>query len=763
MSQSADEAVFSRACELVNHVGTHFSVGIERTIRLLPADVIDHITGNPLPAGVRAVAYHSDNRLTNTGDDTWTAQGGMLSIWLLGMYKPSPATTVVIPIKVGPTDARGPRVNDAYFGEVPAAYLRVEDDVVFFKGDGTRRGKIGISPQRSKGLVGSYDAAGHVLTLIDYNVPEQYFGYVNSMWELQKEPFRGDVINAYNDGSPARAAAPRSVLRTRNLFPRCSPQDGRNATPPPTHGSSGRSRRSTGCHCTSDAGRQFGNDQTGAAMMPSCPRRFVAVVPFVLISATMAWATARPNFLFIITDDQSPYTLCAYGNTVCHTPNIDRIANQGMVIYDAHHMGSWSGAVCRPSRTMIMTGQSLWRIPGAPRADSAEAAHARTLEAARHSMPALFNAAGYVTFRTCKQSNSFPPANRLFDVLHEADKRGSSPEDGSAWHGDRAIDFLEQREATRDTTPFLMFLGFSHPHDPRNGTPELLAEYGAVNTATPPTSLRPGLPGLPINYLPAHPFHHGHPGLRDETKVSGVLTDRSEATIRNELGREYACIENIDRQIGQVLDQLQATGELDNTFVFFTSDHGIAVGRHGLVGKQNLYEHTWCVPLLIRGPGIRPGSHASGYVYLMDILPTLCDLADIEIPETLEGLSFRPVLEGTRQRTRDVLYGAYCGGTKPGMRCVKSQQWKLIKYDVMDGAVRETQLFDLKNNPYELLQEHHMPDVIALTGNAPDPQQRNLADDPRYAQQRQELEALLLSEQQHWNDPYRLWDQTPLP
>jgi arylsulfatase A-like enzyme len=485
---------------------------------------------------------------------------------------------------------------------------------------------------------------------------------------------------------------------------------------------------------------------------------------YCCVALATSVAADRPNFLFILTDDQAPHTLGAYGNEVCQTPNIDRLAKEGMLIHDAHHMGSWSGAVCLPSRTMIMTGRTVWRIPdmrGNPPRGSADkkAQRAFAAEVAQTSMPALFNAAGYDTFRTCKRGNTFGPANQLFDVVHDTDKRQGDAEGGSAWHGNHAMDYLDHREATKDTDPFLMFFGFSHPHDPRNGTPELLRKYGAINTKLPPTTLNPKSPPLQSNYLPEHPFHHGHPGLRDETEVQGVLTDRTEKTIRNELGREYACIENIDQQVGRVLGKLEAMGELDNTYVFFTADHGIAVGRHGLAGKQNLYEHTWRVPFLVRGPGIKPGSQASGYLYLLDVLPTMLDLAGIEKPAGIEGLSFRPVLEGKVERVRDVLHGVYCGGTKPGMRSVKTDGWKLIKYDVMDGAVRETQMFNLKENPDEFLEEHHTPEVIAMTSSKPQPYQLNLADDPRHAEKRKELEALLLSEQRRLGDPYRLWDQ----
>jgi arylsulfatase A-like enzyme len=198
---------------------------------------------------------------------------------------------------------------------------------------------------------------------------------------------------------------------------------------------------------------------------------------------------------------------------------------------------------------------------------------------------------------------------------------------------------------------------------------------------------------------------------------------------------------------------------LQNTYIFYTSDHGIAIGRHGLQGKQNLYQPTWRVPLGVKGPGIKPGARAVGNVYLLDLLATFCDLAGVAAPDTNEGLSFKPVLEGRQSTMRDVLYGVHCGGTKPGMRCVKKGDWKLIKYDGNNGAVHETQLFNLARNPDELLQEHHDPKVIALTDHTPAADQINLANDPRYAEQRKEMEALLLAEMRRLHDPWRLWDQ----
>ncbi|MCG8586481.1 MAG: sulfatase-like hydrolase/transferase [Pirellulales bacterium] len=493
----------------------------------------------------------------------------------------------------------------------------------------------------------------------------------------------------------------------------------------------------------------------------------------LLVVASPALAANRPNILFILADDQAPQTLGVYGNDVCQTPNIDRIANEGMLFRNAHHMGSASGAVCRPSRTMIMTGRHVWNLPkgqnqgrkkkkkqkGAAKPVSFDAAaDAPGEDPAQQSMPAIFNRAGYATFRTCKNGNSYPAANKLFAEVHDATKRGSTTESGSAWHADRVLDYLDKRAKGKKEKPFLIYFGLSHPHDARNGPEDLVAKYGADNKG-PGASPNPKAPPLPANWLPAHPFHHGHPGLRDEVRVPGVGERRDEATVRNEIGRDYACIENIDDQVGRVLKKLEAMGELDNTYIFYTADHGIAVGRHGLMGKQNLYEHSWRVPFVVRGPGIKPGSKTDAMIYLSDVLPTFCDLAGIDKPDTIQTKSIAPILKGKTDKHYPHVYGMYAGGTKPGMRAIKTGRYKLIKYDVLDGKVRETQLFDLEKNPHELIKQHHAQAVKSKTGNTPEEHQLNLANDPGHAKIRKELEALLLAEMKRLGDPYRLWDQ----
>ena len=505
---------------------------------------------------------------------------------------------------------------------------------------------------------------------------------------------------------------------------------------------------------------------------PAWPLPFADARAEAKAAAPAAKRVKRPNILYIIVDDQSPFDFRFYNPaSTLHAPVVERLAAEGMVFDAAYHMGSFSGAVCTPSRHMVMCGRSVWHLPiGAnapkrkkgPPSPPAETVHCPPgLE--RFTMAPVFNAVGYDTMRTCKQGNAYEAADALFTVRRDATKRGGTDETGSVWHGDQVMAYLEERARTKDSDPFLIYFGFSHPHDTRDGTPELLARYGATNHADeaslPPAD--PRQPPLPPNWLPGHPFDHGHMDVRDEVSASGVWRNRDERTIRNELGREYACSENIDRQIGRVLEKLEAIGELDDTWIFYTADHGIAIGRHGLQGKQNLYEHTWRVPFIVKGPGVKPGSRAPGNIYLGDTLATLCDICGIAPPATNEGKSFLPVLEGKVQAIRDVLYGVYCGGQKPGMRSVRRGDWKLVKYESPSGGLH-TQLFNLADNPHEFLAEHHDATVARSLPAVPQSHQRNLADDPAHAAKRAEMETLLLAEMRAHDDPFRFSDQ-PAP
>jgi len=498
------------------------------------------------------------------------------------------------------------------------------------------------------------------------------------------------------------------------------------------------------------------------------PMKPFNVLIYIMLTAGMLFVGCggvvpeKPNFLFIVVDDQSPFDFKFYDSTSnLDSPVIDRIAQEGMIFDGARHMGSWSGAVCTPSRHMIMCGRTLWNLPDYDytRPDGT-VNHIFQKSNCTDSLDfqpigAVFGRAGYKTMRTSKGGNFYAAANLHFDVTHEGrGKREGNDENGSAWHANHVLDYLNQREVTKETDPFFIFFGISHPHDTRDGKPELLAKYGAVNhrdtSSLPPSN--PLQPVLPANYLPAHPFDHGNVNIRDEVSVSGVWRRRDEQTIRNELGRENACVENIDIQIGKVLSKLEEMGELDNTYIVYTSDHGIAIGRHGLTGKQNLYEHTWRVPFIVKGPGIAPGKRVEGNIYLLDVLPTFCDLAGVEIPHTVQGISFAPVLKGEKNSIRDVMFGVYSGGAKPGMRCVKKGDWKIIKYDLRmsNGSIMKTQLFNLAENPNEFLPEHQKRGEM----------ETNLANNPKYADKLKEMEALLLEQMEiHGDHFYHQWIQ----
>ena len=208
VSKIKSTAKFKHSCELMNKSGTIFKMGIGRTVTILNKETLETIIKKELSDKIDFVGYQTNNQITNIGEKPWVSETGLPSIWMLGMYNPSPQTTVVIPFLEGNESELGEKVNDTYFCKVPKEYLDVKEDVLFFKGDGTKRSKIGVNPKRTKGVAGSYDTAGRVLTLVTYNKQEAPNGYVNSAWEFQEKPYAGDVLNAYNDGSPESGVPP---------------------------------------------------------------------------------------------------------------------------------------------------------------------------------------------------------------------------------------------------------------------------------------------------------------------------------------------------------------------------------------------------------------------------------------------------------------------------------------------------------------------------------------------------------------------------
>lgn len=203
--QSSTSVTFTRSMRPTNYSGTTFDLRVDRTVRLLSeSDVSDHV-GVEIPEGVSWVGFETVNRVTNTGDEPWRKDDGLPSIWILGMYEPFGTTYVVIPFE---GEAGDQVVNDDYFGKVPADRLEVRDGYVLFKCDGDYRSKIGLGPDYAPSVMGSYNDAERLLTLVQYNKPEDADDYVNSMWEIQDEPYGGDVVNSYNDGAPEPGVPP---------------------------------------------------------------------------------------------------------------------------------------------------------------------------------------------------------------------------------------------------------------------------------------------------------------------------------------------------------------------------------------------------------------------------------------------------------------------------------------------------------------------------------------------------------------------------
>lgn len=208
ISNTNNSATFSKTASLINYSGTVLNVKITREIKVLESENSFKQLEVDSDTALNVVAYQTINTIHNTGNVPWNKKTGLLSIWLLGMFNPSPTTTIIIPFTKGTEKELGSIVNDDYFGKVPADRLKIGDGIIYFKGDGLYRSKIGLSPARAKDVAGSYDPASKTLTLIQYVKPDGEADYVNSKWEIQREPFKGDVINSYNDGPPSPGAKP---------------------------------------------------------------------------------------------------------------------------------------------------------------------------------------------------------------------------------------------------------------------------------------------------------------------------------------------------------------------------------------------------------------------------------------------------------------------------------------------------------------------------------------------------------------------------
>ena len=444
----------------------------------------------------------------------------------------------------------------------------------------------------------------------------------------------------------------------------------------------------------------------------------------VLTGARAAFAASAtpPNILFIFADDQRADTIAALGNAHIQTPNLDRLVRRGMSFNRAYMMGGMNAATCVPSRAMLLSGRSLFHIDQALTRDE--------------TWPAAFGRAGYTTFISGKWHNtpaavplSFQRARQLFTggmtnpmkaplANLENGKMGPttvSPQHACAAFADETIRFLREKH----TAPFFAYLAFDGPHDPHIVPDDYPVRYDPEKIP------------LPANFLAQHPFDNGEMTIRDEQLLPWP---RTSADVRAMLADYYRYISYLDLLIGRVLDTLDASPAAKNTIVVFAADSGVARGSHGLIGKQNLYEHSMRVPLIIAGPGIPANQRTDAMCYLFDVIPTLGALSGVAGPQTSEGRDLSATLRNPTTPARTSLMFAY----QKVQRSLRDERYKLIRYPQVD----RTQLFDLVADPDE---------------------RTDLSARPEHAARINAMTAALAAEMKRLDDPAELTVASPRP
>ena len=422
----------------------------------------------------------------------------------------------------------------------------------------------------------------------------------------------------------------------------------------------------------------------------------------------------KPNVLFIITDDQRFDTIHALGNSEIITPNLDNLASRGTSFVRAHIAGGTCGAVCMPSRAMVLSGRNPFHLEEL----------GGNIPPQHKTLAENFKNNGYETIGLGKWHNGCPAYARSFtqgakiffggmwdhwnvptcryDQTGEYDNvinfvvdffKDNQPlaqhcdefepgKHSSTLLTDAAIDLLNKNAGGEK--PFFMYLAYLAPHDPRTMPDEFRDMYDPENITLPPNFQEI----IDTNYpLMVH---------RDEHLAE---YPRKESEIKRHIAEYYAMITHLDFEIGRLLDALHQSGEEDNTIVVFTGDNGLAVGQHGWLGKEDIYEHGIRVPLIMAGPGIKENVRNDAYVYLYDIFPTLCEKVGITIPESVDGKSFVQLLDGEHGESfRDELYLIF----DEFVRGVKNDHYKLIEYRNGDeDGDKWTFLYDIKNDPWE--------------------------------------------------------------
>jgi len=454
---------------------------------------------------------------------------------------------------------------------------------------------------------------------------------------------------------------------------------------------------------------------------------FIAICLFCTI---IGYAQKKPNIVFIFTDDQTYSSIHALGNNEIITPAMDALVEEGTTFTNAYNMGSWSGAVCAASRAMINSGRFVWKA-NKFRKDWTK----NDAVALNKSWSKILESGGYETYMTGKWHVDAPAEKIFNNVIHvrpgmprdawedrkmvakfKADPKlkesGSekimplgynrpqnendtlwSPtnrELGGFWEGGKhwsevltedAIGFIDKAKTKED--PFFMYLAFNAPHDPRQAPQEYIDMYPLDRIS------------VPTSYMPEYPFRHdiaNGNNLRDEALAP---FPRTAYAIKVHTQEYYASITHVDTQIGLIIDALKKSGKMDNTYIFFTADHGLAMGRHGLLGKQSLFDHSIRPPMIVIGPDIPKNNKVKADVYLQDIMATSIEIASVEKPEYVEFNSFLDLAKGETEKSHyDAIYGAYLKVN----RMIRKDGFKLLVYP----KLKKVLLFDLKKDPEEM-------------------------------------------------------------
>ena len=434
----------------------------------------------------------------------------------------------------------------------------------------------------------------------------------------------------------------------------------------------------------------------------------------------------KPNILILFADDQRADALGCSGNTYIKTPNLDRLAGNGVRFTNNYVMGGHHGAISAPSRAMLMTGKSLY--------------HVYDVLDGLITMPMFLATHGYETFGTGKWHNgaksfeaSFQKGENVFlggmcdhynvpcrslgtdGKLTEPVRMGFSTD----LFTDAAIEYLDSYATGKREKPFFCYVAFTAPHDPRSPREDYIGMY-------PPESIP-----LPGNFKKFHPFVFDDMQIRDENLAPWPRTPE---IIQASLADYYALISHLDNRVGDILETLKKDGLYDNTIILYAADNGLAIGSHGLLGKQDLYEHSMKVPLIISGPGIPKNRVSDALVYLYDIYPTLINLCGLPQPDGVDGKDITPVIMGKTAAVRSSLFTVY----RNTVRAVRDNEWKLIRYPER----HYTQLFNLKNDPLEI---------------------NNLAQNVKYRKKVDELMELLSKWQKETGDTAVLTSKSKLP